>query len=887
MIWHSADKELVCNELLVNTETGLYSEDVENRRNLYGSNIITNKSGKTFLSRFYEQLGGTGAIVLIVASVLSLANNLIFRVGSIAEPIAMFILTLLYAAAGAASRHSATEIYENLKNTASPSATVKREKEIITIAATELVPGDIIILKSGDYIPADARILECKNFHCDEFFITGSSVPEEKQQDAILDDITPIEDRINMIYAGCSVYSGEATAVVVSTGLSTEIGRNEVINKVDKSKSSSPLKARMISAAGKIAVAVIIMCGLIFLVGLIGLLINRESFSIRFITLISSVLTLFASLIPEFLIAATGIIITISIKRAASKKAIIKNLATLETLGNTSVICCDKTGNMTKNINSISFIYDGEKICDYIANKDNLPPSAANVLTLAAICSDAELRFENAKPIALGQPAEAAIVTAMAESFKRGKEDLDSTCPRLAIIPFSQDRKLMTTVNMIDSKIYAITKGAPETLMEKCLSFDKQNAENTIREFAAKGYRVIAIAYKQLLEAPLNPQASELECELNFAGLIAISNPVSDDAKKSTALAKAAGIRTIMVTGDHLLTATSAANELGILGDGYTAITSDELSKLSDDQLLQKIDTISVFARIAPSDKLRIVNALKEKGETVIMTGDGVKDAVALNLADIGCALGEWGTDVAKSVSDITIEDDKYSTIVEAIKEGKSAFYNIRKAAQFILSNYIGELLAILVCMIIFGFFPISLPALVWINLIIATIPAYSIGCEPAEKFVMSTPPRDKNEFFFTKDVITETLWQGGILAIVTALGFIIGKIANGGDITAGYTVCFITLALSSALHALNLRSIKDSFIKIGLFKNKESLASIGICILLLLIATLTPVNVLLGLKTVSTNSWLIAILLAVIPVILCEGVKLAKKLWIAIKEDK
>ena len=887
MIWHSADKEQVFLELNVNTEQGLSSEEAAARRGIYGKNIITSKQDKSFLIRFIGQLTGTGAIILFVSAALSLASHLIFNVGNILEPIMAFVLTVAYAAVAAFERHSASDMHEKLKSTAAASATVKRDGEILTLSADELVPGDIILLSAGDYIPADSRIFQCKNFYCDESAITGSFVPEEKQWDGFLDDITPIEDRINMVYAGCSVCSGEAAAVVVATGMNTELGRTETISKVDKTVSSSPLKAKMISAAEKITIALLIVCGLILFIGLIGLIINRENFAIRFLALISSVGTLFAALIPEFLIAATAVIISISVKKAANKKAVIKNLTTLETLGSVSVICCDKTGNMTEKENELAYLYDGESICNYTESSQNLPSSCANLLTLAALCSDATLYFENGKPITQGQPAEAAIVTAMAQSFKRSKDDLDSTCPRLAVIPFDKSRRLMTTVNMIDSRVYAITKGAPETVLDRCSPFEKQKAEDALRELTGKGLRVLAVAYKPLAEAPLNPTAEEIECLLNFSGFIAISNPISDEAKNSVALAKEAGIRTIMVTGDHLLTAVSIANELGIMGDGYTAMTSSELEKLNDDELSEKIGGISVFARITPADKLRIVNALKQKGETVIMTGDGVEDAVALQLADIGCALGEWGTDVAKSASDITLKDDKFSAIVDAVKEGRTAFHNIKKAAHFILSVYIGELIAMLISMIVFGVSSLPSAALIWINLIIATLPAFALGSEPGESFGMKLPPRDKKEFFFTKELITEMLWQGGLIGIIMAAGLILGYLANAGNMTAGYTVCFITLAISMSLHTLNVRSIKDSFITLGILKNKELLISIGVCTVLLLVATLSPFSYLLGLAKASSRDWLIAILLSVIPVVVCEGVKLTRKLLTVIKEEK
>ena len=839
------------------------------------------------MERFSEQFKSTGAIILFVATLISLASNLIFQKESLAEPISMLLLTVIYASIGAIERHKANEMYEKLQSSAAANATVKRGKNTSTISATELVPGDIIFLSAGDYIPADARIIDCKNFYCDESYLTGDRVPAEKQSDILLEDITPIEERINMVYSGCSVKSGEATAVVVSTGMNSEIGRIETINEVDKTVSSSPLKARMISASSKILVILLALCGVVFLIGLVGLLINRESFSIRFISLITSAATLFAALIPESLIAATSVIISISLKKAASKKSIIKNLSTLESLGNISVICCDKTGNMTSNQNKVAYIYDGENICDYSETYENLSPSAASVLSLAAICNDATLQFENGKPIASGQPAEAAIVTAMAESFKRGKDDLDSTCPRLNCLAFDKQIRLMTTINMIDGKVYAITKGAPEIIIEKCLSFDKEKAYTCLEGMATRGFRVIGVAYKLLDSTPLTPTAEEIENELIFSGLIAISDPIYEDAKESVALSKNAGVRTIMVTGDHLLTASAIATELGVLYAGMSAISSEDLAKMSDEELENKIDGISVFARITPEDKLRIVKALQAKGETVIITGDGVEDSKALSTADIGCALGEWGTDVAKNASDITLQDDKYSSIVEAIKLGKTAFYNIRKAATYILGTYLGLIISSLIIISVFGIIPLPNAAIIWISMVVATIPAFAIGSEPAEKSIMNTPPRDKKEFFFTKDVMIDIFWQSGTIGIVTALGFILGKAMNGGNAAAGYTLCFIVLSLASALHSFNSRSANESIIKVGLIKNKEILVSFVICIALLLIATLSPVSSLFGLVSISSNCWSVGILLAVIPVIICEAVKLVRKLLSIIKEDE
>lgn len=883
MIWHSADKDQVCTELNVNTETGLYFDEVQSRTKVYGKNIITNKANKTFAERINEQLKATGTIILLVATVLSFAINIIFPEGSILEPIMMLLLTALYAVIGAAERHKAKEMFESLKSSAATSVTVKRGKATAIIPATELVPGDIICLSEGDYIPADARIIECKNFHCDESAITGERVPAEKQSDIVLEDITPLEDRINMVYSGCSVKSGEATAVVVSTGMNSEIGRVETINEVDKTVSSSPLKARMISASSKILVILLALCGVVFLIGLVGLLINRESFSIRFISLVSSVATLFASLIPESLIAATSVIIAINIKKAATKKSIIKNLSTLENLGSVSVICCDKTGNMTNNQNKVCYIYDGENLCDYEQSANNLPSSAASLLTLASICNNATLSFENGKPIASGQPAEAAIVTAMAESFKRGKEDLDSTCPRLACLPFDKSRRLMTTVNMIEGKIYAITKGAPEVLMKKCLAFDEQKASKCLEALASKGLRIIAIAYKQLDELPLNPIAEEIEVDLTFSGLIAISDPIYSDAKAAVSASKNAGVRTIMVTGDHILTASAIATELGILYAGMTAITSEELALVSDEELINRIDGISVFARITPDDKVRIINALQAKGETVIMTGDGIEDAKALEIADIGCALTQGGTDIAKNASDITLEDDKYSTIVEVIKLGKATFNNIRKAAQYILSTYLGLIIAAII-MVAFGTMVLPSSAIIWTSLLASTIPAFAIGSESAEKSAMNTPPRDKKEFFFTNQVMIDIIWQSVVLAVVTIFGFFIGKAASD-DISYAQTISFIVLSLGSALHSFNLRSTSESLSK-DIIKSKEMLVSFALCIALLLIATLTPVSALLGLVAVTQKGWLVAILLSVIPVIICEVVKLGKKLLVIIKQD-
>ena len=681
---HSKKREEIISELETNPEKGLSSSQVAEKRERYGENKLKEKKKKTTLSRFLDQFKDVMIIILLIAAVISFSIVCVERNwGELFEPALILIIVILNAVMGVMQESKAEKALDALKNMSAPHARVIRDGKEAVIDASMLVPGDIIKLEAGDFVPADARLLRSVSLKSEESALTGESVPSEKNADEEIDEKAPLGDRRNMVFSGCSITYGTATAVVTAIGMDTEMGKIAGLLEGEED-GQTPLQTKLAELGKYLGIMALVACGIIFVVGLLN---NMNPLHL-FMTAVS----LAVSAIPEGLPAIVTIVLSIGVQRMVKKNALIRRLPAVETLGSASVICSDKTGTLTQNRMTLVKAYsDGENNSEQIT-KDN-SDKIKTLLRYATLCCDGSVIFTEDGEQHIGDPTETAIVLA---AHKNGmpKEELNTAFPRLAEIPFDSDRKLMTTVNKIDGKNIVIVKGAFDIMARRCISGDIEKARDMTNAMSEDALRVLAIAYKEIDTVPQNPTSEQLENDLIFMGLVGMIDPPRPEAKEAVAVCRRAGIKPVMITGDHVVTASAIARELGILGEGDKAITGAELDAMSDEELDTQVENISVYARVSPENKIRIVKAWQRKGQVVSMTGDGVNDAPALKAADIGCAMGITGSDVAKGAADMTLTDDNFATIVDAVREGRGIYANIKKVVGFLLGTNIGEVCA-------------------------------------------------------------------------------------------------------------------------------------------------------------------------------------------------
>lgn len=874
MIWHSSTVEEVLSELKTSEKRGLSNGEALDRLGVYGPNRLRGKKKVTFLQRFFRQMKDFMVIILLVAAAISLVTTIIEGSNDWIEPIIIVAIVILNSLIGAIQESRAEASLEALKSMVAPSAKVYRDGVLRVISAAELVPGDVIALEAGDFIPADCRLIEAASLRSDESALTGESVPVEKMQ-TVLDDITPLADRINMLYSGCSITYGRGTAVVTDTGMNSEVGKIATLLE-EADSGMTPLKQKLASLGKLMGMGVLIICAIVFIIGLFEPAAEGTSFLSRILTLFMTSVALAVAAIPEGLPAIVTVVLALGVSRMVKRNAIIRNLPAVETLGSASVICSDKTGTLTQNKMTVKAIYDGKKIAS-----DHLSDAGLMLLRLGAMCCDAKVTMEYDREIAVGDPTETGIVSAAQKFCMQSKDDIEAIYPRLAEVPFDSDRKLMTTVNMINGKPFAVTKGAPEILMKLCTGGNIKGAAKAADEMGEEALRVIAVAIKPLESVPSNPCPENLEYGLTLVGLIGLIDPPRPEAKNAVKLCHKAGIRTVMITGDHITTASAIARQLGILKDGELAVTGTEISEMDDEEFASKIEKISVYARVTPEDKIRIVKAWQKKGHIVAMTGDGVNDAPALKAADIGCAMGITGTDVAKGAADMTLTDDNFATIVSAVREGRGIFDNIRKAIHYLISCNLGEVLTVFIGMLIFKVPPFAAIQLLWINLVSDTAPALALGLENAEYDIMERKPRKKNAGLFSGGLGIDVLWQGAMFAIITLAAYAIGynlHIAESLETAMAYgsTMAFAVLSLSQLVHAFNVRS-EHSLFKAGFLSNKYMLLGGGISLAILLVVLFTPLRKLFSLMVLNSSEWLEVVLLSLVPFVVCEIVKLVR----------
>ena len=844
---------------------GLDDAQVLALRAQYGENRLRSQGKKTALRRFFDQFKDVMILILLAAAAVSFAVALAEGDPSeFFEPLLILLIVVLNALLGVLQESKAEKALEALKGLSAPHARVIRQGTEKIIEAWELVPGDIIRLEAGDFVPADAVLLKSAGLKSEESALTGESLPVEKDASAAPPENAPLGDRTNMVFSGCAITYGTATAAVTATGMATQMGR--IAGLLDaEAEGQTPLQQKLSRLGTLLGFLALGACGIIFAVGLFS--------GIPALEIFMTAVSLAVSAIPEGLPAIVTIVLSIGVQRMVRRNAIIRRLPAVETLGSASVICSDKTGTLTQNRMTVVQAWRrGE--AEAVGGENT--PAIRELLRLAALCCDGTISIQDGQVCRIGDPTETAIVLA-AHQNGMVKSELERRFPRRAELPFDSDRKLMTTINEMDGTYRVIVKGAFDEMAKRCTSGDLDAAAQVNQDMSAQALRVLAVGCKEISSLPADLTSASLETGLTFLGLIGMIDPPRPEAREAVALCRRAGIRPVMITGDHVVTASAIAKDLGILWEGDRAITGAELDALSDEELDRAVESISVYARVSPENKIRIVKAWQARGRVVAMTGDGVNDAPALKAADIGCAMGITGTDVAKGAADMTLTDDNFATIVEAVREGRGIYANLKKVVGFLLGTNIGEVVTVFVSMVAWQKSPLLSMQLLWINLVTDSLPAMALGMEAVEEDIMTRPPKEKSEGIFAQGFGVRVVLQGLMFGGLSLLAFFLGERATGTE-SGGQTMAFMVLAFSQVVQSYNMRS-ERSLLRIGVFTNPTlNLAALAAAALVCLVL-FTPLAGPFGLVRLPGRLYLLALGLILVPLVVME---LAKALgWV------
>ena len=858
-MWHSSSVEEIAKNLKTNINIGLTDDEAQKRFERYGPNNLKEKKKESIFVKFIKQFNDFMIITLIIAAIISAVVSKLNGEADYIDSIIIVAIVIFNAIMGLVQEQKAEKSLEALKKMTAPNAKVRRNGRVQEIDATLVVPGDIVILEAGNYVPADCRLINSYNLKIEESALTGETIPSLKDSSKILKENTAMGDLCNMVFATTIVVNGHGEAIVVETGMNTRVGKIAGMIIEDESP-ETPIQKKLAEVGKILAIACIIICILIFVIGIFK--------KIPIIEMFMTSVGLAVAAIPEGLPAIVTIMLSIGVTKMAKKNSIIRKLPAVETLGSSSVICSDKTGTLTQNKMTVTEIRN----CFGRANSNE----RKFILELGTMCTDTTEERINGKLGFVGEATEVAISNAAMEEGV-SKSFLYDEMKRINDIPFDSKRKMMTTIHKYGNGYRIITKGAPDVLLKRCSNcysggqivpiFSKKddiNEQNN--QMAEKALRVIAVAYKDVEKLP---EMQDVEKDLIFCGLIGMIDPPREGVKEAVRTCRRAGIKTVMITGDHLQTAKAIAKELGILKRGDLAIDGETLEKMSQHELEQNIMDYSVFARVSPEHKVRIVKAFQSTGAVVAMTGDGVNDAPALKNADIGIAMGKGGTDVAKNAADMILLDDNFVTIVEAVKQGRNIYDNIKKAIHFLISTNIGEIVTIFFGLVLGIKSPLLAIQLLWINLVTDSLPAIALGLEKEEENIMSRLPRNPKKNLFADGLWWKIIIEGAMLGIFTLLAFSIGNRLYSVEV--GRTMAFLTLGILELVHSFNIKS-EESIFKIGVLENKYLVGALVLGVILqVIVVVVSPLAQVFSLVPLTGIQWLYTILIAVAPIPIVE----------------
>lgn len=849
-------------------DTGLSSQEVDERRKKQGLNKFDEAPKESMIKKFFRSLSDFTTIVLLIAAVISFYTAFATEHGDLFEGLLIIAIVVINSVLAIVQEGNAEKALESLQDMNKQTATVIRDGKVTTVESEKLVVGDILVLESGDAISADARLIEASQLRVEESALTGESEAVEKDAAFVAKEDESLGDQLNMVFKGCTVAAGRGKAIVTAIGMATEMGKiADLLNENTMQK--TPLQVRLNQLGKRISMIALAAAALVFVIGEL----QGEPLLEMFMTSIS----LAVAAVPETLTVIVTLTLAYGVQKMARKHAIIRQLPAVETLGTANVICSDKTGTLTQNEMRVRRVWSKD---DEVTNiEDSMTNSAMEILKMAALCTDVTVEQEDDDLVIKGNPTEVAIVRAVEENYHT-KAELEEKYPRVNELPFDSERKMMTTVHQMGEKYISITKGAFDVLAPRFSSGDVEQAGIVNDRFGKRALRVIAVGYATYDEEPQDISSEALEKDLRLIGLIGMIDPPRPESKGAIKRAKKAGIKTVMITGDHVVTASAIAKELGILNDPSEALSGSELHQLSDEELDARVKSLSVYARVTPEDKIRIVKSWQRTGAVVAMTGDGVNDAPALKASNVGCAMGITGTDVAQSAADMILTDDNFATIVDAVSQGRSVYQNIRKAINFLLSCNISEIFIVLIAMLLGWGAPFTAVQLLFVNVVADGLPGFALGREPAEHGIMDQPPIPKNEGIFARGLLQKIAINAGVFTIVTLFGYYLGSYVDtispwvDASQHVGQTVAFLILAYSSILHVFNVRSSQSIF-KVNLATNKALFEMALLALAITTAVALLPfTQELFGLVHISLNHWFLVGILSIVPIAVNELIK-------------
>ena len=870
-MWYTLSTKEVERQMQTNIEFGLNEKQVEDKQNKFGLNKLEEKKKESIIIKFVKQFNDFMIIILIIASIISAVVAKLEGSNDYFDSIIIIAIVVFNAIMGLVQEAKAEKSLEALKKMTAPTCKVKRDGKICTIKSEQIVPGDIVLLEAGNYVPADCRLISSSNLKIEESSLTGETVPVLKDANCMLKEKTALGDMVNMAFSTTIVVNGHGEAIVTETGMNTKVGKIAKMIITNEAP-ETPIQKKLGEVGKTLGIACLGICLLIFIIGLLK--------KIEPIEMFMTSVGLAVAAIPEGLPAIVTIMLSIGVTKMAKKNSIIRKLPAVETLGSSSVICSDKTGTLTQNKMQVTKIAN-------INGETNDKEYIKWLIGMTTMCTDVEISRENGKIELTGEPTEKAIVNKALDEGQN-KIELYNVMKRVKDIPFDSSRKMMTTIHKIPTGYRVITKGAPDILLKRCnkvyengnvttLDYSKTKLiENQNNKMADEALRVLAIAYLDIPSLPSKIDSENIEKNLIFIGLIGMIDPPREGVKEAVTTCKKAGIKTVMITGDHIITAKAIAKDLGILRGSDLAITGEELDKIPQSILQKNIMNYSVFARVTPEHKVRIVKAYQSTGAVVAMTGDGVNDAPALKNADIGIAMGKNGTDVAKNAADMVLTDDNFVTIVEAVKQGRNIFDNIKKAVHFLIATNIGEIVTIFLGLLLGLKSPLLAIQLLWINLVTDSLPAIALGLEKPEADIMNKKPRDNKKGIFADGLWQKIIAEGIMLGALTLVVFSLGNYLYGIEVAR--TMAFVSLGLLELIHSFNIKS-DESIFKVGLFENKYLMGAFILGAILQVVVVVIPsVAEIFKLVPLTQTQWLYTFGISILPLIIIELQKMFDK---------